>query len=63
MPMRVGPDYRRDLPESRPVASGTLSRMLPATRLPPDAVAALAPSGRLRAAINFGNPVLASAIP
>src|SRR4029077_98596 len=36
--------------------------MLPATA-PPNAVAALAPSGRLRAAINFGNPVLASRDP
>jgi polar amino acid transport system substrate-binding protein len=36
--------------------------MLPAPA-PPDAVAALAPGGRLRAAINFGNPVLASRDP
>ena len=36
--------------------------MLPATTLP-DAIAALAPNGRLRAAINFGNTVLASRDP
>jgi polar amino acid transport system substrate-binding protein len=36
--------------------------MLPAT-VPPEAVAALAPGGHLRAAINFGNPVLASRDP
>jgi polar amino acid transport system substrate-binding protein len=36
--------------------------MLPAT-VPPEAVAALARGGRLRAAINFGNPVLASRDP
>lgn len=36
--------------------------MLPAP-VPPDAMAALVPSGRLRAAINFGNPVLASRDP
>jgi polar amino acid transport system substrate-binding protein len=40
--------------------------MLPATAppdAPADATTALAPSGRLRAAINFGNPVLASRDP
>ena len=34
-----------------------------ASTAPPPAVADLAPSGRLRAAINFGNPVLASRDP
>ncbi len=36
---------------------------MPATNAPPSAVADLAPRGSLRAAINFGNPVLASRDP
>lgn len=36
---------------------------MPSTRLPADTVAALAPTGVLRASINLGNPILAHADP
>ncbi len=43
---------------------GMLAAMsMPANAASPDAVKELAPSGRLRAAINFGNPVLAQKDP
>jgi polar amino acid transport system substrate-binding protein len=45
------------------LACSLLAAALSAEAAPPDVVRDLAPSGRLRAAINFGNPVLAQKDP
>jgi polar amino acid transport system substrate-binding protein len=56
MPLDV---LRRHLMHAAWIASLGLAACSTTTRLPAGAAAALAPSGRLRASINLGNPILA----
>src|SRR5206468_2451405 len=64
-PRRTRAAQSADRPRRRKArpTRGTLPMSMPASTFPPAAIADLAPSGRLRAAINFGNPVLASRDP
>jgi polar amino acid transport system substrate-binding protein len=58
--MRLQIDYRIAVALALAAALAACSTTPMTRSAPPDAVASLAPGGKLRAAINFGNPILAT---